>query len=84
MENFIELSASEWHTLLGYLDPLSSAFATVKHAIESSEAPMTAPLAKVTLTCSKSDAAAILGIARQFVPEVAPRIEAALAGAREQ
>lgn len=56
MDTQIELSAAQWHTLLGYLDPNSPAFSIVKSAIENNEAPITTPLTKVILTCDENDA----------------------------
>ena len=74
----IELSASQWYGLLRYLDPNSTPYSIVKNAIESNEAPLTTPLAKVTLSCNERDVAVLLGVARKFVPEAVPGIEIAL------
>jgi hypothetical protein len=80
----IEMSAAQWHTLLGYLDPNSPAFSIVKSAIETNEAPITTPLAKVALTCNENDAVVMLHAARTFFPEVAPGIRTALESRRNK
>jgi hypothetical protein len=74
----IEMSAAQWHSLLGYLDPNSSAFSIVKSAIEINEAPITTPLARVILTCDENDAKVMLHAAQRFFPEIAPGIMTAL------
>jgi hypothetical protein len=78
MDIQIEMSAAQWHSLLGYLDPNSSAFSIVKSAIEINEAPITTPLARVILTCDESDAKVMLHAAQRFFPEIAPGIMTAL------
>jgi hypothetical protein len=80
----IEMSAAQWHSLLGYLDPNSPAFSIVKSAIEINEAPITTPLAKVALTCDENDARVMLHAAESFFPEVAPSIRTALESSRAQ
>jgi hypothetical protein len=74
----IELSASQWHSLLGGLDPNSSAYSIVKSAIEINEAPATTPLGRVALMCNEHDTVVLLGVAHKFVPEAVASIEAAL------
>ena len=83
MDIQIELSAAQWHTLLGHLDPTSPVYSIVKSAIEINEASATTPLGKVVLTCNGHDAAAILKKARKSVPQAASTIEAALETGRE-
>jgi hypothetical protein len=78
MDIQIEMSAAQWHSLLGYLDPNSSAFSIVKSAIEINEAPITTPLARVILTCDENDAKVMLHAAQRFFPEIAPGIMRAL------
>jgi uncharacterized membrane-anchored protein len=78
MDIQIEMSAAQWHSLLGYLDPNSSAFSIVKSAIEINEAPITTPLARVILTCDENDAKVMLHAAQRFFPEIAPGIMTAL------
>lgn len=74
----IEMTAAQWHTLLGYLDPSSPAFGVVKNVIEVNEAPVTTPLARVVLSCSETDAATLLETAQKSLPEVTPEIRKAL------
>ena len=80
----IEMSAPQWHSLLGYLDPNSPAFAIVKSAIEINEAPITTPLSTVALTCDENDAAVMLETAEKFFPEIAPSIKTALETRRKK
>jgi hypothetical protein len=84
MEIQIELSAAQWHNLLGGLDPHSSAYSIVKSAIEINEAPATTPLGRVALACHEHDAIVLLGAAHQFAPEAVPSIETALKNPRKE
>lgn len=84
MDTQIELSAAQWHTLLGYLDPNLPAFSIVKSAIENNEAPITTPLTKVILTCDENDAKVMLQAAQTYFPEVAPSIRTALETRRDK
>jgi hypothetical protein len=84
MDLQIELSAAQWHNLLGYLDPNSPAFSIVKRAIEANEAPITTPLGRVALTCNENDAAVMLHTAQKFLPEVAASVMAALESRRNK
>jgi hypothetical protein len=84
MQIQIELSAAQWHSLLGGLDPNSSAYSIVKSAIEINEAPATTPLGRVALTCNEYDALLLLGIAHKFAPGAVPGIDAALESRRDE
>lgn len=79
----VELSATQWHTLLGHLDPNSPAYSIVKSTIESNEAPITTPFGKVALMCSEEDATAMLHAAQTFFPEIVPSIMTALENSRK-
>jgi hypothetical protein len=79
----IELSAAQWHTLLGHLDSNSPAYSMVKSVIETNEAPITMPLTKVALMCNEEDAAAMLHVAESLYPEIVPSIMTAFANSRK-
>ena len=80
----IELSAAQWHTLLGHLDPNSPAYSMVKSAIETNEAPITTPVTKVAFMCNEEDATAMLHVAETLYPEIVPSIMAAFANSRKR
>jgi len=84
MDIQIEMSAAQWHSLLGFLDPNSPAFAVVKNAIEINEAPVTTPLGRVVLTCSETDTAVMLEAAEKSFPEVVPGLRKALERRRDR
>ena len=80
----IELSAAQWHTLLGHLAPNSPAYSMVKSVIQTNEAPITTPLTKVALMCNEEDATAMLHVAETLYPEIVPSIMTAFANSRKR